>query len=94
MTEIFDQDQTVAVDILWAIDASCSMGEEQEELIANLSQFVAYADANGVHYQMAVTEAFYAASDDGRVSSAREALELIEGDDDAGSRAMGLRPGQ
>ncbi|MEQ9502215.1 MAG: choice-of-anchor D domain-containing protein [Deltaproteobacteria bacterium] len=57
ITEVFNQPVTLAVDILWAIDASCSMGEEQEELIANLSQFVAYADANGVDYQMAVTEA-------------------------------------
>ncbi len=57
ITEVFQQPTQLAVDILWSIDASCSMGEEQEELIANLSQFVGYADANGVDYQMAVTEA-------------------------------------
>ncbi len=44
-----------------------------------------------VSHRMAVTEAFERASDDGRVASARAALELIEGDDDPVSRAMALR---
>lgn len=66
ITETFHQPTQLAVDILWSIDASCSMGEEQEELIANLSQFVAYADANGVDYQMAVTEAEEVSSFAGR----------------------------
>lgn len=57
VTEVFHQPTQISVDILWAIDASCSMGEEQEKLIANLSQFVGYADAQGVDYQMAVVEA-------------------------------------
>ncbi len=42
-------------------------------------------------HRQAVTEAFERASDDGRVASARAAIELIEADDDAISRAMSLR---
>lgn len=57
ITETFQQPTELQVDLLWAIDASCSMGDEQAELIANLSGFVAYADAQGVDYQMAVVEA-------------------------------------
>ena len=42
-------------------------------------------------HKSAVTEAFEAASDDGRVASARAAIALIADDDDAISRAMSLR---
>ncbi|MBI2376505.1 MAG: choice-of-anchor D domain-containing protein [Deltaproteobacteria bacterium] len=42
------------VDILWVIDDSCSMFDEQARLIQNLSGFVAHADAQGADYQMGV----------------------------------------
>lgn len=57
VTEVFEQDQRVAVDILWAIDSSGSMEEEHALLIENLGFFVGYADAIGADYQMAVIEA-------------------------------------
>ncbi|MCA9606911.1 MAG: hypothetical protein KC619_14995, partial [Myxococcales bacterium] len=44
-----------------------------------------------VSHRIAVTEAMEQASDDGRVASARAALELMEGDHDPTSRAMALR---
>lgn len=47
-------------DILWVIDDSCSMFDEQARLISNLGQFVGYADGLDADYQMAVvtTDAF------------------------------------
>jgi len=42
-------------DILWVIDNSCSMFDEQARLIDNMSRFVAFADAQNSDYQMAVT---------------------------------------
>lgn len=42
-------------DILWVIDNSCSMYDEQARLVDNLSQFVSYADSLDSDYQMGVT---------------------------------------
>jgi hypothetical protein len=42
------------VDILWVIDNSCSMYDEQARLIDNLSEFIAFADAQNADYQMGV----------------------------------------
>lgn len=42
-------------DILWVIDNSCSMYDEQARLVDNLGQFVNYADSLNSDYQMGVT---------------------------------------
>lgn len=55
VTDVFEQLEGPKVDILWVIDDSCSMYDEQARLISNLSQFVAYADSQNADYQMAVT---------------------------------------
>jgi hypothetical protein len=55
VTDVFEQLEGPKVDILWVIDDSCSMYDEQARLIANLSQFVGYADTLNADYQMAVT---------------------------------------
>ncbi|MBK6685566.1 MAG: choice-of-anchor D domain-containing protein [Deltaproteobacteria bacterium] len=54
-TDVFEQLEGPKVDILWVIDDSCSMYDEQARLIQNLSQFVGFADAQNADYQMAVT---------------------------------------
>ncbi len=54
-TDIFHQLEGPKLDILWVIDDSCSMFDEQARLIDNLTQFVGYADAQNADYQMAVT---------------------------------------
>lgn len=56
VTDTFQQPEGPMVDILWVIDDSCSMYDEQARLIQNLSQFVAYADSQSADYQMAVTD--------------------------------------
>ncbi len=55
VTDRFVQPAGPKVDILWAIDNSCSMEDEQQLLVQNLSSFVGYADSLGADYQMAVT---------------------------------------
>jgi len=42
------------VDILWVIDDSCSMIDEQLRLINNLEDFTQFADSQSADYQMAV----------------------------------------
>jgi hypothetical protein len=51
----FTQLEGPKADILWVIDNSCSMFDEQARLIQNLSGFVALADSINSDYQMAVT---------------------------------------
>lgn len=53
--DMFEQLAGPTVDILWVIDDSCSMIDEQARLVANLSQFVSYADSQNSDYRMAVT---------------------------------------
>ncbi len=53
-TDSFQQLTGPKVDILWVIDDSCSMYDEQARLIGNMSQFVAYADSRNADYQMGV----------------------------------------
>lgn len=55
VTDVFEQLAGPKVDILWVIDDSCSMYDEQARLVNNLTQFVAYADSQNADYQMAVT---------------------------------------
>ncbi len=55
VTDVFEQLAGPKVDILWVIDDSCSMYDEQARLVSNLTQFVSYADSQNADYQMAVT---------------------------------------
>ena len=55
VTDLFEQLEGPKVDILWVIDDSCSMIDEQARLVGNLNQFVGYADQVNASYQMAVT---------------------------------------
>jgi hypothetical protein len=50
----FEQLEGPKADILWVIDNSCSMYDEQARLISNLSRFVGYADSLQSDYQMGV----------------------------------------
>ena len=54
VTDTFRQLEGPKVDILWVIDNSCSMYDEQARLVDNLTQFVAYADSLNADYQMGV----------------------------------------
>ena len=54
VTDQFTQLTGPKVDILWVIDNSCSMYDEQARLIDNLSEFISYADSQNADYQMGV----------------------------------------
>ena len=43
------------LDLLFVIDNSGSMGEEQQNLVANFPQFISVLDASGLDYRVAVT---------------------------------------
>ena len=53
-TDTFVQEDTTTVDILWVVDNSCSMWEEQAALAANAEDFLDYLDAAGLDYQVGV----------------------------------------
>ncbi len=44
-----------SVDVLWVIDNSCSMGDEQDALAANFSKFMNYFTDSGLDYHVGVT---------------------------------------
>jgi hypothetical protein len=50
----FEQLETPQVDILFVIDNSGSMGEEQASLTANFSSFIQFADAQALDYRISV----------------------------------------
>jgi hypothetical protein len=50
----FEQLETPEVDILFVIDNSCSMSEEQAALTGNFSSFIQFADAQALDYRIAV----------------------------------------
>src|SRR5262249_33381502 len=52
-TDTFNQLNDNKVDILWVIDNSGSMSEEQAAISANTGSFIGYADTLGVNYQVA-----------------------------------------
>lgn len=54
-------------DILWVIDDSCSMYDEQARLVDNLGQFVSYADSLNSDYQMGITVTDGISSDAGKL---------------------------
>ncbi len=50
----FTQLETPEVDIMFVIDNSCSMSDEQASLTSNFSSFIQFADAQGLDYQISV----------------------------------------
>jgi hypothetical protein len=50
----FRQLDTPQVDVLWVIDNSCSMSEEQNALTGNFASFIQFADAQALDYRLAV----------------------------------------
>lgn len=54
-TETFQQPARPMTDILFTIDDSCSMSEEQMALSTNFSSFISYANTANVDYRIAIT---------------------------------------
>lgn len=54
-TETFQQPAQPMTDILFTIDNSCSMSEEQSQLAMNFASFISYATTANVDYRIAVT---------------------------------------
>lgn len=52
-TDEFAQLETPEVDILFVIDNSCSMSQEQASLASNFSSFIQFADSQALDYQIA-----------------------------------------
>ena len=52
--ERFTQQESSEVDVLFVIDNSCSMSDEQASLAANFSSFAQFADAQGLGYHIGV----------------------------------------
>jgi hypothetical protein len=52
-TDEFEQLETPEVDILFVIDNSCSMSEEQASLASNFSSFIQFADSQALDYRIA-----------------------------------------
>ncbi|MCA9553849.1 MAG: choice-of-anchor D domain-containing protein [Myxococcales bacterium] len=55
VTDVFSQLPTPQADVLFVVDNSCSMSEEQSNLGSNLTSFLAFAQSQGIDYQIAVT---------------------------------------
>ena len=54
-TDTFRQDTKPKADILLVIDDSCSMGDKQTALAANMASFLQYATSNQVDFHLGVT---------------------------------------
>jgi hypothetical protein len=54
-TDVFVQDAKPKADILFNIDNSCSMYDEQQSLATNFGSFIKYANSAQVDYNIAVT---------------------------------------
>ena len=52
--DAFTQLETPEVDIMFVIDNSCSMSDEQASLTSNFESFIQFADAQGLDYQISV----------------------------------------
>ena len=50
--ETFEQDEIDAVDILFVVDNSCSMGGQQTQLANNFSTFMNVFQASGIDYNI------------------------------------------
>lgn len=53
--DIFLQDARPKADILFTIDSSCSMGDEQTDLANNFASFITYANSTNADYHLGVT---------------------------------------
>lgn len=53
-TDRYEQLETPEVDILFVIDDSCSMSEEQASLTGNFQSFIQFADSQALDYRIAV----------------------------------------
>jgi len=80
VSETFEQSEGPKVDILWVIDNSCSMIEEQQRLLANLGQFTTFADDQEADYQMGVTVTDGFSTDSGRLERCFPHPAVISGD--------------
>ena len=77
-TDVYVQDSMPKADILLTIDNSCSMDGIQDELAANFSEFMKYANSAKVDYRIAVTTTDNEAADaQGRFVSGPGHLEKI-----------------
>jgi hypothetical protein len=54
-TDSYSQIQLPEVDILWVVDNSCSMGNEQDELAENFPVFMEFFLGSGLDYHIGVT---------------------------------------
>ena len=54
ITDEFIQDETIKSDILFVIDNSCSMGEEQANVALNADTFITFLEGSGADFQIAV----------------------------------------
>ncbi|MCG3172095.1 MAG: hypothetical protein GMKNLPBB_00240 [Myxococcota bacterium] len=52
----FFRQRAAKVDILWVIDSSPTMKDEQEKLAANFKSFISFMESSGVDYQLGVTD--------------------------------------
>ena len=80
VNDVFEQLEGPTVDILWVIDDSCSMYDEQARLTSNLSQFVGYADSQNADYQMAVTVTDSRSSNAGKFRRCWPHPQILSGD--------------
>ncbi len=55
VTDRFQQLPNPLADVLFVVDNSCSMDQEQANLGSNLGAFLAFAQSQGIDYQIAVT---------------------------------------
>lgn len=54
VTEVFEQVPSNQVDILWVVDDSASMGEEQERVMNGAAEFITNLDATGMDFHLGV----------------------------------------
>ncbi|MBI2376946.1 MAG: choice-of-anchor D domain-containing protein [Deltaproteobacteria bacterium] len=55
VTDNFEQLPVPQADVLFVVDDSCSMADEQANLGANVTQFLSYAQSQSIDYQIGVT---------------------------------------
>lgn len=78
--DVFQQLPGPKADILWVIDDSCSMFDEQLQLITNLSEFTTIADGLGSDYQMGVVTTDGTSSQAGRFERCFPAPPIVGSD--------------
>jgi hypothetical protein len=80
VADSFEQPEGPKVDILWVIDNSCSMADEQQRLVENLSTFIDFADEQEADYQMGITVTDGFSTDSGRLERCFPHPAIISGD--------------